>query len=51
MACGSQVLISSFFIGKNRCSSMKKLVEKRDHFSEAIKLHMLQNAVHAVPEL
>jgi hypothetical protein len=29
----------------------EKLVEKRDHFLEAIKLHMLQNAVHAVPEL
>jgi hypothetical protein len=29
----------------------KKLVKKKDHFSEAIKLHMLQNAVHAVPEL
>jgi hypothetical protein len=29
----------------------KKLVKKKDHFSEAIKLPMLQNAVHAVPEL
>jgi hypothetical protein len=29
----------------------EKLVEQKDHFSEAIKLHMLQNAVHAVPEL
>jgi hypothetical protein len=27
------------------------LVEKKDHFLEGIKLHMLQNAVHAVPKL
>jgi hypothetical protein len=29
----------------------EKLVKKKDHFLEAIKLHLLQNAVHAVPEL
>jgi hypothetical protein len=29
----------------------EKLVKKEDHLLEAIKLHMLQNAVHAVPEL
>jgi hypothetical protein len=29
----------------------EKLVPPNDHFSEAIKLHMLQNAVHPVPEL
>jgi hypothetical protein len=29
----------------------KKLVKKKDNFSQAIKLHMLQNAVHAVPKL
>jgi hypothetical protein len=29
----------------------EKLVKKRDNFWEAIKLHMLQNVVHAVPEL
>jgi hypothetical protein len=29
----------------------EKLVKKRDHFLEAIKLHMLQSAVHAVPKL
>jgi hypothetical protein len=29
----------------------EKLVEKTDHFSEAIKLHMLQKAIHPIPEL
>ena len=29
----------------------EKLVQSEDHFSDAIKLHMLQNAVHPVPEL
>jgi hypothetical protein len=45
--------------GTNKCilhweeqvGQYERLVEHKDHFSEAIKLHMLQNAVNAVPEL